>query len=84
MSPRTERALHIQVDWKRTRRPAASAEKRQDQPEGEAGTIPTGITINGLEEPDRRRKRLSRTVISENVSLLFSLACSAASRAFSC
>ena len=76
----------LQIDWEANPPVRRFREKRKDQSERESG-----------DDPDRehnerfwkrrgdRRRRLSRTVISENVSLLFSFASSAAfSRALSC
>src|ERR1700722_2855766 len=86
----TRRALSIapkngpEAEWsrsigKRTRRSAASARSARISPSARPAAIPTGITINGFGNAGLTGgDALSRTVMSENVSLLFSLACSAA------
>ena len=79
-------AAYSRSTGKRTLRSVASASSASNRPSTRPAPIPTGITTSGFGNAGSMGGvALSRTVISENVSLLFSFASSAAlSRALSC
>src|SRR6185312_5189730 len=79
MAPRNGAgAAYSRSIGKRTLRSAASASRARMSPSARPAAIPTGITMKGFGNAGATGgDALSRTVMSENVSLLFSFACSA-------